>query len=174
MGALDRIRIVQVDITEEYVDAIVNPANTDLILGAGVAGAIRRKGGPTIVHECYEQSPIELGDAAMTSGGNLPARFVIHAAVMHIGESPTAESIEKSLFNSLQIARRALFETISFPALGTGVGGFPMDEAALIISRGTYMFLKKNDYPEKVRFLLYDELAYRLFKDTFDLEFKRI
>ncbi len=174
MGALERIRIVQGDITEENVDAIVNPANTDLILGAGVAGAIRRKGGPAIVDECFNLGPIELGEAVMTSGGKLLTRFIIHAAVLQLGEQPTAESIARATFNSLQIARRAQFDTISFPALGTGVGGFPMDESARIMTRSAYSFLKRSDYPLKVRFVLFDDLAHRLFKNTFDLEFNKI
>ena len=174
MGTVDRIQIIQGDITEEDVDAIVNAANTELILGTGVAGAIRRKGGPTIIQECYDHGPVELGGVALTNGGNLKARFILHAAVMHLGGAPSRNSIETSFVNSLLMAGKAQFKSLSVPALGTGVGGFPMDEAARILTQAAYRFLKKNDYPEVVRFVLFDELAYRLFKDTFDLEFNRI
>jgi len=171
MNALARITIVQGDITSEKVDAIVNAANTDLLLGAGVAGAIRSRGGSSIQLECNRHGPVELGGAALTGGGDLPARYVIHAAAMHLGGSTTAESIAKAVLSSLRIAEREQLGTVSFPALGTGIGGFPMDEAARIMLRETIAFLNDNEHPENVRFVLFDEQAFRVFKNVLDMEF---
>ncbi len=161
----DRCKIVQGDITAESVDAIVNAANTDLILGSGVAGAIRVKGGPVIQDECNRHGPIELGGAALTTGGYLQAKYVIHAAAMHLGGKPTAESIRNATLNSLKIARREQMTVISFPALGTGVGGFSMSEAAEIMLSTTVEFLRENDYPEMVRFVLFDSHARDVFEE---------
>ncbi len=164
MRPLDRIEIFRGDITSERVDAIVNAANTDLLLGSGVAGAIRVKGGPSIQDECDAHGPVELGGAALTGGGNLPAANVIHAAAMHLGGLPTEESIRQAVQNSLAIADRERFDAISFPAIGTGVGGFPMEEAARIILEVTVDFLRDHDHPKRVRFVLLDEVAVALFR----------
>ena len=107
-------------------DAIVNAANNDLQLGGGVAGAIRRKGGPKIQNECNEVGPVPVGGAAITSGGSLKARFVIHAASMHLGGLTTAHSLRSSTAHSLRIAAQKGLKTIAFPAVGTGIAGFPM------------------------------------------------
>lgn len=161
-----RIEIRQGDITEENVDAIVNPANTDLILGAGVAGAIRSKGGHTIVKECQAHGPVPLGGAAVTSAGKLPARLIIHAAVMTWGGKPTKESIQEATYNSLKAATKRGLETVSFPALGTGVGGFPMEESAEIMVKTTLQFLAENATPKKVRFVLLDEQGVKVFQEV--------
>ena len=118
------------DITELEVDAIVNAANTDLLLGAGVAGAIRTKGGPRIQEECDRIGPIRLGEAAVTTAGNLKAHYVIHAASMEMGEETTANNLRNSTRNSLLRAEEKGFKTIAFPAIGTGIAGFPMQDCA--------------------------------------------
>src|ERR1700685_565576 len=121
------------DITELDVDAIVNAANNDLQLGGGVAGAIRRKGGPRIQAECDEIGPVPVGGAAITSGGNLKARFVIHAASMQLGGKTSPQSLRSSVAHSLRIAAQKNLKTIAFPAIGTGIAGFPMRECAEIM-----------------------------------------
>lgn len=137
-----RIEIRQGDITEQPdLDAIVNAANTELILGAGVAGAIRRKGGAIIDEEGQRQAPIKLGEAAVTTAGTLPNKFVIHAAAMGYraeddlvpkkpGTDSSAEIIRNATLNSLRCAEELKLRSIAFPALATGVAGFPVDECA--------------------------------------------
>ena len=132
MTSQTKIRVEQGDITEFQGGAIVNAANNRLRLGSGVAGAIRTKGGPGIQQECDEHGPIRVGEAAITGGGNLPARHVIHAAAM--GDEPASRaSIEGSTRHSLELADRNGIKTIAFPILASGVAGFPLDEAARIM-----------------------------------------
>ncbi len=127
-----RIVVRQGDITAYNGDALVNAANNHLQLGAGVAGAIRRAGGPTIQKECDRHGPIRVGQAAITPAGNLGVRWVIHAAAM--GDEPVSErSIRESTFASLALATRHGVRTIAFPVLGSGVGGFDFDAAAAIM-----------------------------------------
>src|SRR5208282_3198718 len=138
-----RIIIQQGDITEMDVDAIVNAANNDLILGAGVAGAIYRKGGDTIQQECNEIGSIPIGYAAITGAGKLKARYVIHAASMGLGDArTTAKSLRTSTAHSLRLAALRKLKTIAFPAVGTGVSGFPMDECAQIMLAEAIQHLK--------------------------------
>jgi len=164
----DRIQIVCGDITDEAVDAIVNAANTDLWLGAGVAGAIKRRGGPSIQEECNQLSPIALGGAVLTNAGNLPAKHIIHAAVMRLGAAPTAESLRAATLNSLQLAAEYKFEVIGFPALGTGVGGFGMEACAGIMIGCVEDFLAKHQHPQKVRFILFDKESSEVFNIIFN------
>lgn len=166
MKTSDRIKILQGDITAENVDAIVNAANTDLLLGGGVAGAIRSKGGAHIQAECDRHGPVALGGAALTGAGKLPARHVIHAAVMHLGDGPNEKSIRDATRNSLQIATDNGFDVISFPALGTGIGGFPKEEAAKIMISETLEHLRDHAKPFQVRFVLFDEHTYLTFMET--------
>src|ERR1700751_2524122 len=128
-----RVEILQGDLTEMDTDAIVNAANNDLQLGGGVAGAIRRKGGPQIQAECDEIGPVPVGGAAITSGGNLKARYVIHAASMQLGGRTSAQSLRSSTAHSLRIAAQNGLKTIAFPAIGTGIAGFPMNRCAEIM-----------------------------------------
>jgi O-acetyl-ADP-ribose deacetylase (regulator of RNase III) len=162
----EKILIQKGDITEMKVDAIVNAANTDLILGAGVAGAIRRKGGPTIQKECNEHGPVALGEAAITGAGNLPACYVIHAASMGRESLTTEKSLADSTRNSLLRAEEKSLKSIAFPAIGTGVAGFPVDRCAEIMLRETIGFLKKTRSLEKVYFVLFDDRTYNIFKSA--------
>ncbi len=126
------IEIVQGDITDLKVDAIVNAANNHLVLGAGVAGAIRKKGGPSIQQECNNIGPIPVGEAAITGAGNLTAKYVIHAASM--GDEPVSErSLRDSVVNSLCRGEEAKIASIAFPAIGTGIGGFSLERCANIM-----------------------------------------
>ncbi len=164
----DRIILEKGDITEMDTEAIVNAANNDLILGAGVAGAIRRKGGEIIQEECNKIGPIPVGEAAVTSGGNLKAKYVIHAAAMGFSHPPNSETIRNATLNSLKRCKERGIKTVSFPALGTGVGGFPMDECARIMIGVVKDFLEREDTPEKVYFVLYSEDSYKVFKEVYD------
>src|SRR2546429_420839 len=129
----DRILIQQGDLTEMDTDAIVNAANNDLILGGGVAGAIRRKGGDAIQRECDEIGSIPVGYAAITTGGKLKARFVIHAASMRLGGATTGDALRSCTMHCLKIANERGLKSIAFPAVGTGVAGFPLEECANIM-----------------------------------------
>lgn len=169
MTAKDKIKLKEGDITAMDVDAIVNAANTDLILGAGVAGAIRRAGGPRIQEECNRIGPIPLGEAAITTGGNMKARYVIHAAGMGFGELTTEKSLADSTKNSLLRADEKNLKSIAFPAIGTGVAGFPLDECARLMLRTTLDHLKKGQSTlEEVRFVLYGDQAFQAFKREYD------
>ncbi len=162
-----RIHFHKGDITEMAVDAIVNAANTDLALGAGVAGAIRRKGGPRIQEECDRIGPIDLGGAAVTTGGNLKALYVIHAASMRLGGRTTADSLRQSVRNTLERAEEKAFKSIAFPAIGTGVAGFPMEECARIMIEEAQTHLKSRTSLEDIYFVLYDDAALQTFEQTY-------
>lgn len=160
----DRIVIEQGDITEMDVDAIVNAANNDLLLGAGVAGAIARKGGPAIQQECSAIGTIPVGYAAITSGGKLKARHVIHAASMGLGGiRTTAKSLKTSTAHSLRLAAERKLKTIAFPAVGTGVSGFPMEECAEIMMGEAAAHLSSTTSLKKIYFVLFDSVAFETF-----------
>lgn len=165
----ERILIQQGDITEMEVDGIVNAANNDLILGAGVAGAILRKGGDSIQMECNEIGSIPVGYAAITGGGKLKARYVIHAASMGLGEvRTTAKSLRTATAHSLRLAAERQLKNIAFPAVGTGVSGFPMDECAQIMLNEAIQHLKGNTSLETIYFVLFDSRAYSTFRLAWD------
>lgn len=155
------------DITEMAVDAIVNAANSDLLLGGGVAGAIRRKGGPAVAEDCERIGPIALGAAAVTTGGNLKAFYVVHAASMRLGEKTSASALRSSVRASLERAEEKAFKSIAFPAIGTGIAGFPVDECARIMLEETLEHLKSRTTLERIYFVLYDDSALKVFEDVF-------
>lgn len=159
MGVEEKIVLMQGDLTEMDVDAIVNAANNDLQLGGGVAGAIRRKGGDQIQRECDDIGSISVGEAAITSGGKLRARFVIHAASMQLGGETTAHALRSSTAHSLRVAAEKGLRTVAFPAVGTGIAGFPLSECAHIMLRGVAEHLKKPTSFEKIYFVLFDAQA---------------
>jgi O-acetyl-ADP-ribose deacetylase len=161
-----KILFVKGDITEMAVDAVVNAANTDLMLGAGVAGAIRRKGGLRVGEECDRIGPIALGEAAVTTGGNLKAFYVIHAASMRLGGKTTADSLHQATHNALQRAEEKGFQSIAFPAIGTGVAGFPIDECARIMIQEVLHHLERRTSLEKIYFVLYDDASLKVFEET--------
>lgn len=162
-----RIVISQGDITEAEVEAIVNAANTDLMLGAGVAGAIRRKGGPEIAMQCAEHGPLKLGEAALTGAGAMKARYVIHAASMHLGGVTSAESLRNAMRNSLARAEEKKLKTLAFPAIGTGVAGFPMKQCAEIMLEEVLKHTQGKTSLEEVRFVLFDERGLQTFQKTY-------
>ena len=127
------IEVLDADITTLDVEAIANAANTGLLHGGGVAGAISRAGGPAIDRESRERAPIALGDAVETSGGEMPCRWVIHAATMELGGPTSGEIIEQATRSTLARAEQLGCQSLALVAFGTGVGGFPLDEAARLM-----------------------------------------
>jgi O-acetyl-ADP-ribose deacetylase (regulator of RNase III) len=127
-----QIEVLEVDITELAVDAIANAANTSLLHGGGVAGAISRAGGGSIDSESRALAPIGLGEAVSTGGGEMPCRWVIHAATMELGGPTSAELIRRATRSTLDVASRLGARSLALVAFGTGVGGFPVSEAARI------------------------------------------
>jgi O-acetyl-ADP-ribose deacetylase len=162
-----KIQFLKGDITDMAVDAIVNAANTNLMLGEGVAGAIRRKGGPRIQEECDRMGPVALGGAAVTTGGNLKALYVIHAASMRLGGQTTANSLRLATRNTLERAEEKALKSIALPAIGTGVAGFPVEECARIMIAEILDHLKTRTSLEKVYFVLYDDAALQAFENVY-------
>ncbi len=158
-----RIELLQGDLTEMDVDAIVNAANNDLKLGGGVAGAIRRKGGGAIQEECDAIGMIPVGGAAITTGGDLKARHVIHAASMQLGGQTTAHALRSSTAHALRIAAQNNLKTIAFPAVGTGIAGFPLKECAEIMLHEAERHLEGSTSLEKIYFVLFDMQALAAF-----------
>ena len=163
---MKRIEIVRGDITEADVEAIVNAANTDLQLGGGVAGAIRRKGGPLIQQQCDLVGRIPLGEAAVTDGGYLKAKYVIHAASMELGGQTTAENLEAATRNSLLRAELKKIRSIAFPAIGTGIAGFDTKRCAEIMLRVVVGHLEGKTSLKRVVFVLFDEPTRQIFEQT--------
>ncbi len=152
---------------EQDVDAIVNAANNDLLLGGGVAGAIRSRGGPAIQRECDAHGPVKVGDAAITGAGELSARYVIHAASMHLGGRTTAETLRSSMDHVFRLAREHRVRTIAVPAVGTGIAGFPMDECAHVMSDCVDRAVAGGWQPEEIRFVLFGDNARSTFEEAF-------
>jgi O-acetyl-ADP-ribose deacetylase (regulator of RNase III) len=165
---MTRIRIEEGDLTEVAADAIVNAANTALVLGGGVAGAIRERGGSAIQEECDRHGPVPLGGAALTGAGRLPARHVIHAAVMDPGGRPDEASIRAATRSALELAREHRLRSVAFPALGTGIGGFPLQRCAELMLEEVRRHAELDSTLEEVRFVLFGEPAYRVFEQVRD------
>jgi O-acetyl-ADP-ribose deacetylase (regulator of RNase III) len=157
--------VIQADVTKLDVDAIANAANTDLKHGGGVAGAISRAGGPQIQRESDEKAPIGLGEAVETAAGDLPARYVIHAATMELGGPTSAEIVERATRSTLAKADELGCRSVALVAFGTGVGGFPMEEAAKL------MVPVARDHEggvERIVFAVRGEEAARVFRAAID------
>jgi len=161
-----QVEVLEADITEQAVDAIVNAANNQLILGGGVAGAIARKGGPSIQEECNRHGAIRVGEAAITGAGNLPARYVIHAASMSLGGRATAESIRSSVAHALRLADAHGVRTLAMPAVGMGIAGFPLDEGARIMMETLKAHIDGGTGLQRVRFCLFGSEAREAFENA--------
>ncbi len=159
------IELTKGDITDLEVDAIVNAANSQLKLGGGVAGAIRRKGGPKIQEECDRIGYCPVGGAVITSAGNLKAKYVVHAVGPRYGEGDEDNKLKNATFNSLKIADQYKVKTIAFPAISTGIFGFPKDRCAEIMLSTAVEYLKGQTGIEKVVFCLYDDETFRVFQE---------
>ncbi|MFX1402524.1 MAG: macro domain-containing protein [Promethearchaeota archaeon] len=159
------IKLVQGDITEMDTDVIVNAANSQLILGGGVAGAIRKKGGPKIQEECDKIGSTYVGGAVMTTGGNLKAKYVIHAVGPRMGEGNEDEKLKNATLNSLKLMDENNLKTIAFPAISTGIFGFPIERCAkiMISTSKEYLNTEKTQIKEVV-FCLYTSSDYAVFE----------
>ena len=160
MAALE---VMAADVTRLEVDAIANAANTELRHGGGVAGAIARAGGPEVQRESDARAPIELGEAVETSAGHMPARWVIHAATMELGGPTSADIIERATRSTLAKAEELGARSIALVAFGTGVGGFPIDEAARIM---VPVAREHTGALERIVFAVHGEEAERAFRDA--------
>jgi O-acetyl-ADP-ribose deacetylase len=162
------IEVLDTDITTLEVDAIANAANTRLLHGGGVAGAIARAGGPAIDDESREKAPIGLGDAVETSGGAMPCRWVIHAATMELGGPTSADVIRRATAATLARADELGARSLALVAFGTGVGGFPLDEAARIEVEEVRRHLAGDSSLERVVFAVHGEPARAAFQAAVD------
>jgi O-acetyl-ADP-ribose deacetylase len=160
------LEVIAGDVTKLEVDAIANAANTDLKHGGGVAGAIVRAGGREIQEESDELSPIELGDAVATGAGELPAKWVIHAATMHLGGPTSAEIIRDATASTLRVADEVGAKSLGLVAFGTGVGGFPVDDAARIEVEEVRRHLDQGSALERVVFCVRGEDALKAFQEA--------
>jgi O-acetyl-ADP-ribose deacetylase (regulator of RNase III) len=162
------IEVLDTDITALAVDAIANAANTQLMHGGGVAGAISRAGGPTIQRESDARAPIGLGDAVETGGGDMPCRWVIHAATMELG-GPTSEAIiRRATASTLELADRLGASSLALVAFGTGVGGFPIAEAARIEVEEVRRHLEAGSGLDRVVFAVRGAAALAAFEEALE------
>jgi len=164
------ISVIQGDITSLEIDAIVNAANTSLLGGGGVDGAIHRKGGPQILNECMairqQQGGCPVGEAVITSGGLLPAKYVIHTVgpVWNGGNNNEKELLASAYVNSLKIAEEKKFESVAFPNISTGIYGFPKKPAAEIAIAAVSQFMKTAKSVKQVTFVCFDEENFKIYQ----------
>ena len=166
MVTMDRtqLELVEGDITQLDVDAIVNPANENLQLGAGVAGAIRERGGPSIQEECNRIGRTPVGTAVMTGAGSLPARQVIHAVGPRMGEGDEDKKLASAVRAALALADRRGLKSIAIPAISTGVFGFPTDRAARVMLTEIHRYLQGGTKLDRVVICLHGEEAFGIFR----------
>lgn len=162
------IKVIQGDITGLDAQAVVNAANNKLVMGAGVAGAIKKTGGRIIEQEAKALGPIKIGEAVYTQAGSLPSEFVIHAATMGMNFVTDETAIRRSCASSLDMAEELKLKSIAFPALGCGVGGFSYFSCAKIMSQEVFKHLRetRNSSLRRIIFCLYNKQAYKAFNDT--------
>jgi len=153
------------DITECDTDAIVNAANSRLVLGAGVAGAIDSKGGPSIQEECDAIGHCPVGGAVITGGGRLRARHVIHAVGPRQGEGDEENKLKNATLNSLKVADEHNLKTLAFPAISTGIFGYPMDACARIMLTAARDYLSGKTGIRRVIFALFSDSSLKVFED---------
>ena len=159
------IKIIQGDITALKVDAIVNAANNKLVMGGGVADAIKRKGGKIIEDEALMKGPIKIGEAVVTTAGSLAVKYIIHAATMGMDFATDEIKIRNSSKNALRLARDLKIKSIAFPALGCGTGGFPYLASAKVMAQEVFRHIKEDDTTLKeIIFCLNDKEAYEVFQ----------
>jgi len=161
------LSIVEGDITKEHTDAIVNAANSGLRGGGGVDGAIHRAGGPAIMEECRKIGHCPTGQAVITTGGNLKARYVIHTVgpVWSGGGRNEAGLLQSAYLESLKLASKKGLKSVSFPAISTGAYGYPLNDAARIALKTATDYLKEHPEIETVRFVLFGKPMYDVFSD---------
>ena len=162
------LELTQGDITDQTTDAIVNAANAALQMGGGVAGAIRRRGGPKIQEECNKIGGTYVGGAVITTGGKLAAKYVIHAVGPRHREEHEDAKLKDATLNSLLLADKNRLKSIAFPAISTGIFGFPKDRCATIMLSTTIAYLEGPTKLEKVVYCLYDKKTLEIFEHTLD------
>jgi O-acetyl-ADP-ribose deacetylase (regulator of RNase III) len=162
-----KLALTEGDITTESTDAIVNAANTRLAGGVGVDGAIHRAGGPSIMDDCRKIGGCPTGQAVITTGGNLKAKYVIHTVgpVYQGGNKGEAALLRSAYSESLKLASARKLKSIAFPAISTGVYGYPVDEAAQIALKTAIDYLQEHSDIELVRFVLFGRKTYDLFAE---------
>ena len=167
------LELTEGDITEMQTDAIVNAANAQLVLGGGVAGAIRKKGGPEIQQECNKIGGTFVGGAVITTGGNLKAKYVIHAVGPRMGEGNEDEKLKNATLNSLKVADENHLKSISFPAISTGIFGFPIQRCAEIMLKTTIDYLKGQTSLQRVVFCLFGQDSYKVFENQLNQQISK-
>jgi O-acetyl-ADP-ribose deacetylase len=158
-----RLEVIAGDVTKLEIDAIANAANTQLMHGGGVAGAISRAGGPEVQRESDERAPIGLGDAVATTAGDMSARWVIHAATMELGGPTSGPIIEQATRSTLAVAEELGCRSVALVAFGTGVGGFPLDEAARLMAG---VAREHSGELERIVFAVHGDEAERAFREA--------
>ncbi len=163
------LRLIKGDITERGVDAIVNAANSYLQHGGGVAGAIVLKGGEIIQEESNKIGYVPVGEAALTTAGKLPCKYVIHAVGPRMGEGDEENKLRNAIINTLKLATKKRIESISIPAISSGIFGFPKDRCAFILTNEAYNFLNKEETSLKiVEFCIIDDATLKYFINEFN------
>lgn len=166
------IHVMQGDITHQNTDAIVNAANSSLMGGGGVDGAIHRAGGPEILEDCKQivkdQGQLPTGEAVITTAGNMPSKHVIHTVgpVYNDGNSGEPQKLVNAYHNSLSLAADNKLETISFPSISTGVYGYPINDAAQVAIKTVVSFLRENTQIQLVRFVLFDDRTFAAYQNA--------
>ena len=163
---MPRVEVRDTDITELEVEAIANAANTRLAHGGGVAGAISRAGGPEVQRESDEAAPIALGEAVATTAGGMPSRWVIHAATMELGGPTSAEIIREATASTLRLADELGARSLALVAFGTGVGGFPLDQAAAIEVEEVNRHIQAGTGLELIVFAVHGQRAHLAFEEA--------
>lgn len=165
----ERIWLVQTDITSLIVDAIVNAANSSLLGGGGVDGAIHKAGGPMILEECKKIGGCKTGEAVITHAGYLPAKYVIHTVgpIWHGGDNQEDQLLENCYMNSLSLARKHNLHSIAFPSISTGVYGFPHERAVKLVSKTLIQYVQQFEIPEKIILVAFGDRIYTLYRHLF-------
>ena len=166
----ERVTITQGDIAQADTEAVVNAANNELWMGSGVAGAIKRAGGAIIEREAVAQGPISVGESVMTTAGDLKSLHVIHAAAMSPGRPATAESVRAATASALKLAGEKNIESLSLPALGTGVGGLSLADCARCMFEAIRNHCFTHAQPQEIRLVLFGDNAMEIFQRLFEQE----
>ncbi|MEK6558652.1 MAG: O-acetyl-ADP-ribose deacetylase [Planctomycetota bacterium] len=162
------LELIEGDITEQETDAIVNAANSSLLGGGGVDGAVHNAGGPKILEECKKLGGCPTGEARITTGGNLKARHVIHTVgpIYSGGKQCESELLADAYSNSINLASKYKLKSVSFPSISTGAYGYPINEASTIALKTVIDYLKTHTDMELVRFVLYGQKAYQVYEKS--------